>query len=108
MRAPTYLEEYTSLLRTRKKYALIYTLVWGVIFAPLFAVAFGLVLAYEDRPVSLLSTIGIVMMVICPLIALMNRVMEYRRLTGMLELLGVLQQAAGENLLENDLGQSEP
>lgn len=90
------LEQHVSLLRIRKKWALIYTVVFAVLF--LLGQAFVLWMAWrlEGEPISLLSAMLLGMVFSAPLIGLIVQASDYRRYKGEIELLDALQRAASE------------
>jgi hypothetical protein len=94
------IEQYASLLRIRKKWSLIYTVVAGICSVVSLAAVIGLTWAFRDRAITF-TTMLVVIVCIFPYIGLVNQVAEHRRLNGVLELLDVLERAAGKGTSEN-------
>ena len=104
MNASDRLEEYVSQLRSRKKWALRYTIMLGVILVLSVAVSLGMAWAFGYGQASPLFTLYVAMLVMGPLFGLVVQATEYRRLNETLELVDVLRQAMRRDLPDFELG----
>jgi hypothetical protein len=93
MKASEYIDEYASMLQTRRKWALRYLTTIGVVFALSAAVSLGLAWAFRGELMSPLFTLYIALLLISPLFGLVIQAVEYRRLKDTLELLDVVRDA---------------
>ena len=93
MKAFEYIDEYASMLQTRRKWALRYLTTLGVVFVLSAAVSFGLAWAFRSELMSPLFTLYIALLLISPLFGLVIQAVEYRRLKDTLELLDVVRDA---------------
>jgi hypothetical protein len=96
MKAPEYIEEYASMLHTRRRWALRYILTLGVVFVLSAAVSLGMAWAFRYEPASPLFSLYVALLLISPLFGLVVQAVEYRRLKDTLELLDVLRRAIDE------------
>lgn len=105
MNASDRLEEYVSQLRVRKKWALRYTIMLGVILVLSVAVSLGMAWAFGYGQASPLFTLYVAMLVMGPLFGLVIQATEYRRLNETLDLVDVLRLAMRRGLPDFDFGE---
>lgn len=91
--------EYVSLLHIRKKWSLIGMVALGIGSVVSLAAAVSLMWALRDKTITSTTMLVVAVLCIYPSIGLVNQVVEYRRLKGVLELLDVLQRAASKDTL---------
>ena len=95
------IEQYASLLRIRKKWASIGFVAFLIVFVISTAVLFSMAWTLRDKAVTWLTMLVVPMSFVFPYVWLVNWAAEQRRLKGVLELLDVLQRAAGESAPED-------
>ena len=105
MNASDHLEEYVSQLRSRRKWALLYTIMLGVILVLSVAVSLGMAWAFGYGQASPLFTLYVAMLVMGPLFGLVIQATEYRRLNETLDLVDVLRQTMRRGLPDFGLGE---
>ena len=92
--------QYASLLRIRKRWATIGIVALGIVALVSLVAGVGLLWTMRDKPLS--STSVLLEIVLCanPLVVLASQTGEYRRLSGLLELLDVLERQASSRTLQ--------
>ena len=91
------LAEYAGLLRVRRKWALRYTALLGILCIVALALVLGTAWYQRDRSQSSLDVLTRAILFMGPLLALAVQAAEYHRLKSELELLEVLQRAIGQS-----------
>ena len=92
---------YASLLRTRKKWALVGSVAFVIVVVISSVALLGMAWTLGDKAMTRLSTLTVVMAFVFPYVGMVNQAAEYRRLKGLLELLDVLERAASKGASEN-------
>jgi len=63
--------------------------------------AFGVLWALRYKPASSTTVLLVVVLFVCPLLGLVGQIIEYRRVSGLLELLYVLKRGASKRISES-------
>jgi hypothetical protein len=86
------LEGYARLLRTRKRWAMIGSVVLGICALVLLIAAFGLLWMKRLQPVTGTDVLVVLATCVYPLLAVVSQLVAYRQACGLLELLDVLER----------------
>ena len=82
---------FAGLLRTRKRQALIGIIALAICTVVSFAVLGGIALTLMDKAMTQLNTLVTIVVLVFPYVGLAQQATEYRRLSGLLELISVFE-----------------
>ena len=101
------IEQYAGLLRIRKRWAAIGSVVAAICALITLIAGFGLMWAQRDKPVTGITVLLVLVLCVYPLMGVVSQLVEVRRTTVLLELLDVLKREASARVSEGreDVGE---